>query len=199
MTFVNLKNTTEFSITESINKVDELVGKAVASGMPALAIADKNGLFGAIKFYKAAKSAGIKPILGINASIESSSLTDENNKPLIYNLTLLAKNQNGYKKLIELNTRAYVENRGEGADNSANMKEEWLSELIDSDESNIVILSGGQTGLIGQLIAKGDIDMAYDAASEMGDAFGDDFYIELERNGSDFETEYMEHAVAMCS
>ncbi len=199
MTFVNLKNTTEFSITESINKVDELVGKAVASGMPALAIADKNGLFGAIKFYKAAKSAGIKPILGINASIESSSLTDENNKPLIYNLTLLAKNQNGYKKLIELNTRAYVENRGEGSDNSANMKEEWLSELIDSDESNIVILSGGQTGLIGQLIAKGDIDMAYDAASEMGDAFGDDFYIELERNGSDFETEYMEHAVAMCS
>lgn len=198
MTFVNLKNTTEFSITESINKVDELVEKAVSSGMPALAVTDKNGLFGAIKFYKAAKTAGIKPILGINASIESSSLTDDNNKPLVYTLTLLAKNQEGYKKLIELNTRSYVENRGEGSDNSANMKEEWLSELIDTDENNIVILSGGQSGLIGQLIAKGDIETAYDAAAEMGEAFGSDFYIELERNGSDFETEYMEHAVAMC-
>lgn len=199
MTFVNLKNTTEFSITESINKVDELVGKAADYGMPALAIADKNGLFGAIKFYKAAKNAGVKPILGINASIESSSLKDSNGAPLIYNLTLLAKNQNGYKKLIELNTRAYVENRGEGSNNSANMKEEWLIELIEGDESNIVILSGGQKGLIGQLIANNDLETAYAAAEEMGEAFGSDFYIELERNGSSFETEYMEHAVAMCA
>lgn len=198
MTFVNLKNTTEFSITESINTVDELVEKAVSYGMPALAIADKNGLFGAIKFYKAAKSAGLKPILGINAEIESASLKDSDGNPLIYNLTLIAKNQNGYKKLIELNTRAYVENRGAGSDNSANMKEEWLSELIESNESNIVILSGGQKGLIGKLIANEDFDTAYAAAEEMGAAFGQDFYIELERNGSDFETLYMEHAVAMC-
>lgn len=198
MTFVNLKNTTEFSITESISTVDELVSKAVEYGMPALALTDKNGMFGAIKFYKAARNAGIKPILGINAAIESSSLKDIKGKPLVYNLTLLAKNQEGYKKLIELNTRAYVENRSSTDADSANIKEEWLSELLEDGQRNIVVLSGGQKGLIGYLIGEQEYELAYTAANEMGKAFGDDFYIELERNGSENETEYMEHAVAIC-
>lgn len=184
MSFVHLKTYTEYSLSSGINRVSDLVEISTKDNMPAIAITDKNGLMGAVEFYKEARSSGLKPIIGVDISVEQE---DGN----IYQLTLLAKNDNGYKKITALNSKAFTENR---KDNVVAIKEEWLSEIED-----IVVLSGAKQGLIGQQILAGQYDQAKEIAQQMKDAFGEDFYIELQRDGSPEEDSYMEGAVNICS
>lgn len=183
MNFVHLKATSEFSITQSINRIPDLINKASKDGMESIALTDKNGLFGAVNFYTKARAKGLKPILGIDITIEQ----DDGNT---YQLTILAKNDNGYRKIIELNTKSYLENRSEGVA----AKEEWLGLLED-----VIVLSGGKQGLIGQFILDGKVEEAKDVAQNMKDFFGEDFYIELERDGTPEETPYMDGAIAICT
>lgn len=183
MSFVHLKSYSEFSLTEGINTTSDLTKAAKTNNMPALAITDKNALFGSVNFYKYARDKGIKGIIGLDATIEQ----DDGN---LYQLTLLAKNQDGYKKLVTLNSRAYTDNR---KSDSAYIKEEWLEEL-----SDVIILSGAKNGLIGKNILEGKTEVAKQIAEQMQSFFKDDFYIELQRDGSSEETEYMEGAVNIC-
>ncbi len=183
MSFIHLKTQTEFSINQGLNKISDLVDKASENNMGAVAITDLNGMFGSINFYKEARSAGIKPIIGLDVTVEQESGET-------YQLTLLAKNESGYKSLIDLNSKAYTQNR---KSDFAPIKEEWLGDL-----NNVIVMSGAKKGLIGQLILKGKIDEAFDIANQMKDAFGDDFYIELQRDGSPEEEKYMEGAVDIC-
>lgn len=184
MDFVHLKAQTEFSITQSSNRIDDLVKKVAKDNMGAVGIADKNGFFGAINFYSAARKKGVKPIIGLDATI----LQEDGNT---YQLTLIAKNNKGYKCLIELNSKGFTENRSQ---DSVSIKEEWLSEL-----SEVIVLSGAKGGLIGQYLLKDDSIAAKETAQQMKDFFGDDFYIELQRDGSKEEDKYMEGAVQICS
>jgi DNA polymerase-3 subunit alpha len=184
MNFVHLKTSSEFSIHQGIELINEMGKKARDNQMGALALTDLNGMFGVLKFYKEMKSLGIKPILGVNLTIEQ----EDGNK---YQLTLLAKNHNGYKKLIEINSKSYIENSDNGV---ATAKEEWLANLED-----VVVLSGAKQGLIGQLILKDDYAGAKEVAQQMKDYFGEDFYIELERDASADEDKYMNGAVNICS
>lgn len=183
MNFVPLKTQTEFSITQGINKIQEIVEKASENNMQAMAITDLNGMYGAIAFYKECKSKGIKPIVGIDVTVEQM----DGNK---YNLTLLAKNENGYKIINELNSKAYLENR---TNETAFVKEDWLSMIKD-----IIVLSGAKKGLIGQYILKDDYEKAKEVAKEMSNYFGEDFYIELQRDGANDEEKYMDGAVQIC-
>jgi DNA polymerase-3 subunit alpha len=184
MDFVHLKTQTEFSITESSNRIDELVKKVSQNNMGAVGLADKNGLFGVINFYSTARKKGLKPIIGLDATI---SQEDGNT----YQLTLIAKNNKGYKCLLELNSKGYLENRTE---TSVSIKEEWLAEL-----SEVIVLSGAKYGLIGQYLLKDDYLAAKETAQQMKDFFGEDFYIELQRDGSKEEEKYMDGAVKICS
>ena len=104
MSFIHLKTQTEFSINQGLNKISDLVGKASENNMGAIAITDLNGMFGSIDFYKEARSQGIKPIIGLDVTVEQ-----ENGET--YQLTLLAKNELGYKSLIDINSKAYTQNR----------------------------------------------------------------------------------------
>jgi DNA polymerase-3 subunit alpha len=183
MSFIHLKTETEFSINQGLNRIDDLVEKAVENNMGALAITDLNGMFGSINFYKECRSNGIKPIIGVDLTVEQPDGT-------LYQLTLLAKNQNGYKSLISVNSKAYTENRK--AD-FAPVKEEWLGELVD-----VIVLSGAKQGLIGKKILEGKTSEALEFASELKGFFGDDFYIELQRDGSPEETTYMDGAIEIC-
>jgi DNA polymerase-3 subunit alpha len=183
MSFIHLKTQTEFSITQGLNKIEDMVDKAASDNMGALAITDLNGMFASIDFYEECRSKGIKPIIGCDVTVEH----DEDN---FYQLTVLAKNQNGYKSILSLNSRAYTENR---KTNFAAIKEEWLGELQD-----VIILSGAKQGLIGKKILAGDNVAALEVASQMKEFFGDDFYIELQRDGSPDEEKYMDGAIEMC-
>ena len=182
MNFVHLKTYSEYSLTQGINKLSELVEKSAKNGMPSLAVTELNGLFSAVNFYRDARGSGVKPITGIDVSVEQ----EDGNK---YQLTLLAKNYEGYKVLTELNSRSYLENR---KSDSASIKESWLSELHD-----VIVLSGAKSGLIGQKILANELDEAQNIAQEMKDVFGEDFYIELQRDGMPEEDQYMDGAVTI--
>ena len=183
MGFIHLKTQTEYSINQGLNKISDIVKKASQNGMGAVAVTDLNGMFGSINFYKEARAKGIKPIIGLDVTVEQDS-------GVVYQLTLLAKNENGYKSLIDLNSKAYTQNR---KTDFAPIKEEWLGDL-----NNVVVLSGAKKGLIGQLILNGQKEQALDIASQLKDAFGEDFYIELQRDGSPEEEKYMDGAVDIC-
>jgi DNA polymerase-3 subunit alpha len=190
MDFVHLKTQTEFSISQGINRIPDLIQKAAQNSMGAVGMTDLNGLYGAVNFYKTARSSGVKPILGIDFTIQQDN-EEHDGKGNTYQLTVIAKNDLGYRKLIELNSRSYVENKSKGI---ALVKEEWLADL-----DNVIILSGAKEGLIGQMLLADDLVGAKEVAQQMKDYFGDDFYIELQRDGTSTEDTYMDGAVAICA
>src|SRR5438034_5369389 len=120
--FVHLRLHTEFSIVDGTNRIDEIVAAAAADGQPALAITDLNNLFGAIKFYKAARSAGVKPVIGADIMLQGLA----KDPAAISRVLLLVQNRQGYLNLCELITRAWTKNvvKAQGA-----CKPEWLREL----------------------------------------------------------------------
>lgn len=184
MDFVHLKAQTEFSITQSINRIDDLVKKVADNNMGALGVSDLNGLYSVIGFYSKARKMGVKPIIGIDATI-----TKEDGSS--YQLTFLAKNNEGYKSLVNINSKSFAENRTK---TGVSIKEEWLSELND-----VIVLSGAKHGLIGQYLLKDDYEGAKETAQQMKEYFGDNFYIELQRDATKEEEKYMEGAVNICS
>src|SRR5512142_2104836 len=101
--FVHLRLHTEYSIADGMARVDDAVAAAAADGMPALAITDLSNLFGAIKFYEAARAKGVQPIIGCDIW-----LTNERNRDAAYRMPLLVRNRAGYLKLCDLLTRAHA-------------------------------------------------------------------------------------------
>src|SRR4051794_38758632 len=104
--FVHLRLHTEFSIADGTNRIDETVQAAAGDQQPALAITDLNNLFGAIKFYKAARGAGVKPIIGVEILLQGMSKETST----LSRMVLLVQNHHGYLNLCELLARAWTQN-----------------------------------------------------------------------------------------
>src|SRR5574337_685578 len=143
--FVHLRLHTEFSVIDGANRIDEVVAAAAADGQPALAITDLSNLFGAIKFYKAARGAGVKPIVG--AEIQLEGLGPDGAAPP--RMLLLVQDRQGYLNLSELLARAWT---GNVVKAQALVRLEWLEEL----GAGLILLSGAQAGPIGQALLQGD-------------------------------------------
>lgn len=183
MSFTHLKSYSEFSISQGINTVKSLIKEAKNQGFTSLALTDRNGLFGAISFYKEARKNGIKPIIGLDATVEDANgVTGQ--------LTILAKNQEGYKKLLELNSKSYTENN---TSSGPKVKIDWLKDL-----SDVVVLSGGMNGLLAQYILSDNSDDSISFVRSMKEIFNDDFYIELQRDGTKNEDKINESLVSLC-
>src|SRR5690349_16330869 len=120
--FVHLRLHSEFSIVDGTNRIDEIVKAAAADGQPALAITDLNNLFGAIKFYKAARGAGVKPIIGAEIMLQGLG----KDPAIISRISVLVQSRLGYLNLCELLARAWTRNvvKAQGV-----CKLEWLKEL----------------------------------------------------------------------
>ena len=101
--YIPLRQHTEFSITDGTLRIKELVKKAAAFGLPALGISDLMNTFGLVKFYKACRGAGIKPVVGADVWVANP---DNSEQP--FRAMLLVRNEAGYRRLCELLTRAYV-------------------------------------------------------------------------------------------
>jgi DNA polymerase-3 subunit alpha len=108
--FVHLRLHTEFSVVDGTNRIDDIVAAAAADAQPALAITDLNNLFGAIKFYKAARGKGVKPLIGAEVVFEGLGKDVQ----VLSRMLLLVQNQQGYLNLSELLARAYTRNVGRG-------------------------------------------------------------------------------------
>jgi DNA polymerase-3 subunit alpha len=170
--FVHLRLHTEFSVVDGTNRIDEVVKAAVADGQPALAISDLNNLFGAIKFYKEARAAGVKPIIG--AEIFVQGLAKDTVAPS--RILVLVHNRQGYLNLCELLARAWTQNvvKAQGV-----CKLEWLRELGEG----LIALSGAQGGPVGQALVQGDEQRASEMALALAAIFPHRFYLELQRAG----------------
>ena len=170
--FVHLRLHTEFSVVDGSCRIDSVAAAAAADGQPALAITDLNNLFGAIKFYKAARGAGVKPIIGADIGLDGIGADAQAGSRLV----LLVQNQQGYLNLCELLARAHTR----GASRvGPSVSWDWVREL----GAGLIVLSGAQTGAVGQALVQGDRHRAHALALQLAAAFPHRFYIELQRAG----------------
>jgi DNA polymerase-3 subunit alpha len=170
--FVHLRLHTEFSVVDGTNRVDEIVKAAASDGQPALAITDLNNLFGAIKFYKEARSNGVKAIIGAELMVDG--LAKEAGQ--LSRMVVLVQSRQGYLNLCELLARAWTVNVVKA---QAVCKLEWLRELGEG----LIVLSGAQAGPVGQALVQGDASRATEVALQLASLFPHRFYLELQRAG----------------
>jgi DNA polymerase-3 subunit alpha len=168
--FIHLRLHTEFSISDSIIRIDEAIAKALEFGMPALGISDLMNLFGAIKFYSACQVAGIKPIVASDIWLENIIDRNQPNR-----LLLIVKNHEGYKRLCELLTKAHLQNQFQGR---AEINPTWLEK---EDNSGLICLSGAQNSDIAKLLKGGEYDKAVQQAKYWSQLFPQSFYLEIQR------------------
>ena len=172
--FTHLHVHSEFSLLDGMCRIDKLVTKAKALGMESLALTDHGVMYGAIGFYLKAKEAGLRPIIGCEVYVApesrfSRSPGEKNN----YHLVLLAKNQNGYRNLLQLVTKAHLE--------GFYYKPRVDKDLLREHCSGLVALSACMAGEIPQLIQKRQPDEAKKAALWYKEIFND-FYLEIQRH-----------------
>jgi DNA polymerase III subunit alpha len=169
--FVHLRIHTEFSVVDGTNRIDEIVAAAAADRQPALAITDLGNLFGTVKFYKEARGAGVKPLIGADVWVQVPG--KEAGAPAA-RLLLLVQSHRGYLNLSELLTRAWTKN---AVRDQAIVKLEWLEEL----NEGLIALSGAQGGAVGQALVQGDSARAVECALHLAGIFPHRFYLELQR------------------
>ncbi len=169
--FIHLRLHTEYSVADGLVRVGEAVKRAGAIGMPALGLSDLSNTFGWVKFYRAARGAGIKPIFGCDVWVTNAT---DRNRPS--RLLLLVQHREGYRRLCELLTRAYQENIHRGR---AEIDPAWLADGSDG----LLALSGGDLGNVAQAILDDKPDAARAAAEAWAALFPGRSYLELQRFG----------------
>ncbi|MDW8468970.1 MAG: PHP domain-containing protein [Burkholderiales bacterium] len=171
--FVHLRLHSEYSITDSVVRIEAAVARAAADGMAALALTDSANLFGMVKFYGAARAAGVKPIVGADCWLQNDA---DREKP--YRLLLLCASQPGYRRLCELLTRAWLKNayRGRGEIAPA-----WFEEL---GTDGLIALSGFAAGDVGHALAAGQDAAAERLARAWAQRFPGRYYLEIQRAGA---------------
>ncbi|GAB4471229.1 MAG: DNA polymerase III subunit alpha [Burkholderiaceae bacterium] len=184
--FVHLRLHSEFSVVDGIVRIDEAVKKAAADGQGALALTDSANLFGAIKFYTAARKHGVKPIIGCDAWIANDG--DRDNP---YRLLLLVQDRRGYANLCELLTRAWLTNQHRGR---AQMRTEWFE---GGAAEGLIALSGAAQGEVGALLLAGRTEQAAQAAQRLAALFPQRFYLELQRAGREHDEAHVRAALAL--
>lgn len=176
--FVHLHVHSEYSLLDGTCRLDDLVSAAKTYAMPSLAITDHGNMFGAIEFYRKAKDAGIKPILGIEAYVAPKSRFDKTpkeTKETLYHLTLLVENSEGYQNLLKLTSAAYLE--------GFYRKPRVDKELLNNNSKGIICLSGCMKSEVNLHIINRQHKEAVKAASEYKEIFGrDNFFLELQDN-----------------
>jgi len=165
-----------------------VVEAAAEDQQPALAITDLSNLFGAIKFYKAARSKGVQPILGAEIFLEGLGVD-----PLaLSRVMVLVQSSQGYLNLSELLARAWTQNM---VKNNAVIKLAWLQELSEG----LILLSGAQAGPVGQALMQGDTSRAAEIALQLASIFTHRFYLELQRAGRPEDNAHVVATVKLAS
>ena len=186
--FIHLRLHTEFSVVDGTNRIDDVVSQAAQDGQGGLAITDLNNLFGAIKFYKEARSKGVKPLIGAEIVLEGLG----GDATAFSRMILLVQNTQGYLNLSELLARAYTQNT---VKNQAVTKLAWLQEL----NEGLIALSGAGAGALGQALLQGDTAKAMELALQFGSIFPHRFYLELQRAGRSEDEAHVAAAVQMAA
>ncbi|ARU59730.1 DNA polymerase III subunit alpha [Tumebacillus avium] len=189
--FVHLNVHTEYSLLRGLCRIDELVERASALGMDAVAMTDLGVMYGAVEFYKKAKAAGIKPILGCEVLVARGSLRDRQLRgETPYRLVLLAENLAGYRNLLKIVSEAQLDSGGTLPCTD--------KQALKRHREGLIALSSGLEGEVAQKIQQGDLLAAEHTANEYAAIFGkDNFYLELQDHGILEEKQVVQNLVQL--
>ncbi|ACA32318.1 DNA polymerase III subunit alpha [Histophilus somni] len=182
--FVHLRVHSDFSMINGITKVKPLIKACVQHEMVAMALTDFTNFCGLVRFYGEAQSSGVKPIIGADVLVKSDLLGDE-----LFELTLLAKNNEGYHNITLLLSKAYER----GYYNLPYIDQSWLAE----HHEGIIILSGGRNGDVGKKLLKNNSADVETAVAFYQEYFPDHFYLSLSRTGRSDEDRYIQSALIL--
>ncbi|MCB1257150.1 MAG: PHP domain-containing protein, partial [Microthrixaceae bacterium] len=190
--FVHLHQHTEYSMLDGASRIDDVVTAAVRDGQPAMGITDHGNMYGVLEFYKKCSDAGIKPIIGselymayehrterlktVGSKVDDSGGDAEGGRKSYYHLTTLVENQTGYKNLIQLASRAFMEGY------YRKPKVDW--EILEEHSEGLIVTTGCLGGHVLQAMMNQGFDAACDKAGRLLDIFGrDHLFVELQDHG----------------
>jgi DNA polymerase-3 subunit alpha len=182
--FVHLHVHSEFSLLDGLGKLDPLIARAKELGMDSLAITDHGSMYGSFKFYLKAKAAGIKPIIGVETYVARRSRLNKEGKidAEPYHLVLIAENDNGYRNLMKLITKANLEGF------YYKPRIDW--EILQEFHEGVICLSGCLQGQVSSLLREGKNQEAEETAAKYAKLFGPDhYYIEIQKHPAIAEVE----------
>ena len=193
--FVHLHCHSHYSLLDGAGSIDRLIERAVSLGMNGLALTDHGNLHGALQFYTKAREAGLNPIVGYEAYIAPGSRRERkvrDGHPPSYHLTLLAQNERGFRNLIKLASKAYLE--------GFFYKPRIDRELLAEHHEGLICLSGCVSSEFSKSILRGtadegDLEEARQIAEWFVRLFGDRYYIEIMNNGEPTQQLVMQGAV----
>ncbi|NLL19587.1 MAG: DNA polymerase III subunit alpha [Clostridia bacterium] len=176
--FVHLHVHTEYSLLDGACRIKPLVAAAKNFGMPAIAITDHGSMYGVIDFYKECRKAGIKPIIGceVYCAVRTRHDREPQKDNIMYHLTLLARNPEGYSNLLKLVSLAQIEGF------YYKPRIDW--ELLEKYHQGLIVLSGCLAGEIPQLLVNGQKQQAIQVANRFRELLGSEhFYLEIQNHG----------------
>jgi len=174
--YVPLHLHTEYSLLDGATRIKELVKKAKAENMPAVAITDHGVMYGAVELTKTCHElGGVKPIIGCEGYIIDGDIQDKKRKQALYHLTILARNKQGYQNLLRLNSRAHLD----GYYYKPRINKEMLSRY----KEGLIILSGCLGAEVNQHLLSKNYEKARAVASWYKEELGDNYYIEIQDHG----------------
>jgi DNA polymerase III subunit alpha len=174
--FCHLHVHSDYSALDGACKVQDIVEKAAACGMPAVAITDHGVLSGAVQFYQKATEAGVKPLIGLEAYVVADRRSKDAQSEERWHLTLLARNNEGYGNLIKLASRAFLE--------GYYTKPRIDYDLLREHAAGLICLSGCPTGRLSKCLERGSQKEAHREIERLSDIFGiDNLYIEIQETG----------------
>ncbi len=174
--YVPLHLHTEYSLLDGATVIKDLVKKAKAENMPAVAITDHGVMYGAVELTKTChEMGGVKPIIGCEAYIIDGNIKDKTTKQSLYHLTMLARNKQGYKNLVRLNSRAHLE----GYYYKPRINKEMLAE----HREGLIVLSGCLGAELCQHLLRDEYEKAETAASWYKEIFAENYYLEIQDHG----------------
>ncbi|WP_296037883.1 DNA polymerase III subunit alpha [uncultured Agrobacterium sp.] len=181
--FVHLRVHSAYSLLEGALPLKKIMAKAVGDSQPAIAITDTNNLFVALEFSEKARDEGLQPIIGCQLSIDMQDVIEErrggNSLVKLPSLVLLAADADGYERLVDLISRAYLD--GEGSGHAVNIAKSWLEE---ASNAGLIALTGASGGPIDMAMKEGHAAQAKSRLLALKEIFGDRLYIELQRQGN---------------
>ena len=178
--YTHLHLHTEFSLLDGLCRIPNLMQRARDLGMESMALTDHGNLYGAIDFYSAARKTGVKPIIGCEVYVaHSNRRTKTPSEKSPYHLTVLSKNETGYRNLIQLVTKANME--------GFYYKPRMDRALFEQHHEGLIVLSGCPTAEVPRAILEGRMEDAYAAARWYREVF-QDYYLEIQRHDLDMLT-----------
>ncbi len=196
--FVHLHLHTEYSLVDGVVRIgserkddgtlvrEGLVDACVRMGMPAVAVTDQGNLFSLVKFYRAAQSKGVKPLVGVDVLVREEGERAEPSR-----LVLLCQDGRGYLNLTRLVTRSYLEGQGR---HGPTLQRAWLDR---ETTAGLVALSGAREGDVGRALVAGREEEAGQALESWLALFGDRYYLELQRTGRPGEEDCIAGSLAL--